>query len=537
MSRFRFNPWGITILTAVAVRVWAWCVWQGSPLRSIGRIPGLDCMTHLELGALFRRGQGVFTPYKMLYVLTGGDSRALIGAQLVLGIATALCVAYIMLRLTGKRTAAAIAGAITAVAGNALMYELVPLQESTSLFLTAASMAALLWARKRRFARRPAIVAGIVLGLTGTGRPALLLWVAAAMVWSAWRLWYYRTPKRFGWLLQGLLIVWLPVTVWNIRHAAWPLPWYGSNIQYVASVAASPEITNWNDVPSVRPTAAGLVGGMAAKIGRLFSWQEIPDNLDYYFIAGKFAPVGCLLPPGILVVIGTAGLLLMMPRWRHKEGLVWLWFMTAAAIFTCYYPVGRYRVALTPVWAVAAVWLLMSLRRRPVWAAMALAIVTAGQVCAQVPFLPPYRVSDYTMWMLALEQSGAPAAEIDDAGWQAVAASGGGERETARLLQRLVGSDQLDAAEWVLAHYPGQDLCRRYYAGLIALGRGRAAECRDRLLALPVGELPPELRESHAFYLGEAYRLTGDREAARRVWRPLMESARYRQLIGERLSL
>jgi len=101
-------------------------------------------MTHLELGALFRRGQGVFTPYKMLYVLTGGDSRALIGAQLVLGIATALCVAYIMLRLTGKRTAAAIAGAITAVAGNALMYELVPLQESTSLFLTAASMSALL---------------------------------------------------------------------------------------------------------------------------------------------------------------------------------------------------------------------------------------------------------------------------------------------------------------------------------------------------------------------------------------------------------
>ena len=531
-----FMPWGAVLLTAAAVRLWTFAAWRVSPLRALGEIPGLDCLTQLELGALFRRGQGVFTPFKMLYLLAGGDPCRLTGWQLAAGVVAALCVTYAMLRLTGSRRAACAAGIVSALAGNALMYEVVPLQESTTLLLTAASFAALLWARKHRFAPLPAVGAGFVLGLAGTGRPSLLLWVLAALIWAALRLRRYRAPRRFGWLALGLLLVWIPVTAWNIRHASWPLPWYGSNVRYALSVAASPELADWNAVPAEPPPVSSIFGGLPRKAALLFHWRVIPDNLDYPFIAKRFAPVGRLIPPALLVLFGAAGLLTMLPRWRRKEGLVLLWFMTAAAVFTCYFPVGRYRATLTPVAAIAAVWWFKTPRPLYRWAFASFGAVLAAEL-ALTPFLPARRrVSDYTLWMLALERSGAPAAEIDAAGWEALWASQGGVRETARLLQRLVASDRLAAAREVLTAYPGDDPCRRYFAALLELGEGRADACRDRLAALEPDDLPPELRGDRAFYLGEAYRLTGDPAAARQAWAPLMEEPRYRRLIDQRLS-
>ena len=165
-----------------------------SPLSSYSEIPGLDMKTHLELGALFARGEGVFALYRLAAALIPHPA-GLVLFQSFAGCIIALLAAFTAFRLFGKRLTALAAGLFAAWYGNAVLYELVTLPETLNVLTALAAAAALLQAKRRHWQPGWCAAAGALLALTATGRPVGVAAVTAALIWSGWHLFRRRFRK------------------------------------------------------------------------------------------------------------------------------------------------------------------------------------------------------------------------------------------------------------------------------------------------------------------------------------------------------
>ncbi|MGE4564883.1 MAG: hypothetical protein AB7F32_08430 [Victivallaceae bacterium] len=498
----------IVALAALLVRVVFFYYWEFSPLAVFHQLDGLDMKTHLELGALCVKGQVLLTPYRLLTGLLPAPW-AIVCCQMAMGTLTALLATWIAFRLTGAKFYALFAGLATAAYAPALLYEMMTLQESLTAFLAAAAVAAVLNARRRRFANGPVLLAGIALALAATGRPATVPLVGALTLWLAVYLVRRRRKLRpvMLTLALGMLLVWGPTGIYNGIKFGWPLPFYGGNIGYLATVGSRASIESWDiteDADAATPAAAPrIVSAFIKKVPLLFAPYEIPDNLNFHFISDKFAPFDILPGPGLCWPLGLAGIVLLFwsGQWRRRQGLMLLYFGTLLLLVTAYYPTGRHRMLLYPALMLLAVYPFYS---RPLKRSLPLA---AALLAAGLFFIPAnlVRPGDNFNWALALEKMPNPTedpAKIYLFNYR----NSFSEIDFARLVNYLIKKSRYQEASAVVLSHPVKSSFYFYYLGLLELVNNNPSGAEMALSQVRIGDLP-EMAASCYFYYGEALRL------------------------------
>ncbi len=525
MLKIRIRTVYLTVCAAaVLFRLGALYEFFHSPLAHYSNVPGLDMKTHLELGALFARGEGVFALYRLAAAVIP-QSAGLILLQSAAGCLIALLAAFTALRLFRNRLTALAAGLFAAWYGNAVLYELVTLPETLNVLTALAAFAALLQARRRHWAPGWCTAAGALTALMGTGRPVGIAAVGAALAWSIWHLYRRKSRKGAAAMAIGLIAVWGPVTVWNGLHG-WPLPIYGSNFTYAAKVAEQTELTSWNvDAKSEEISVLRIASGFCLKLPKVFSIKEIPDNLNYYFLKERFTFMRLSVPAALLITLGLAGMLTALCRKNRRGIMLILWVFALSVIFAAYYPAGRYRLVLYPYLAVFSGYLLTALTLPGRGTASFAAVLVAALEWMITPYPAIRRAADHTAWGMALLLQKAPAEEADREFMDAIRLSNGAPREMARVLHRMLQANRPVDARKLLREYPGNDPYRRFYDALLDFGDGSILEARRKLEAMQ-NEVPPEVKAQYFYFLGEACRRTGSGKAAAAAYRELLKMVR-----------
>lgn len=530
---------------AAAVRLWVYASWLESPLRWFHRVPGLDMQTLLEFGQRLVDGIGLFTLHRTLvagvWLANGGAHHVefLAAVQCLLGFLAALLVARITLHLFGKRLWALAAGVVAALYSPALMYEVTMLQESIVTFTVLLSFASWQWAREKRFTPGRAATAGILLGAATIGRPTALLWAAGAIVLS------FPPFRRKSTLRRGLVVAagcvgfWLAVGVLNYVHTGSANPFFNV-LPYATQINAAA------DLPSPAPAAETAENSLTERLAPLFrvGWNalrripllfaadEIPDNLNFYFIRHVFRPLRFLPGPELLVPAALAGILLLAGSGRllRREGVVLLIVALLAPPLCGLHPVGRYRLLLYPYFAILAVcafrWMTLrgGLPRRTriiIGTGVLAAVFGANHWFGTGAFL---RSTDFVAWGIAAEYpEGRPTPVSMKSFSEALTRSGGRNQAAAvNLLTRLIGLRQFGAAEALARReleIPGINRSlMHYYAGLSLLGAGNPSGAAAEFAASRPEEIPPLAGKLH-FFRGEAERLRGNMEEAERHYR------------------
>ena len=534
---------------AAGVRLWVYASWLESPLHWFHRVPGLDMQTLLEFGQRLVDGSGLFTLHRTLiagvWLANGGDHHVefLAAVQCLLGFLGALLVTRITLHLFGKRRRALAAGAVAALYSPALMYEVTMLQESIVTFAVLLSFAGWQWAREKRFAPGRAVAAGILLGLAAIGRPIALLWVFGAIVLSFPPFRRRSTLRRGFTVAAGCLALWAAVGVLNQLHTGSANPFfnvfpYAIQVNSPAAAATAPAPA----LPGTGPATEAADNFMTAKLAPLFRIginalrripllflaDEIPDNLNFYFIRQKFTPLRFLPGPELLIPAALAGILLLAFSGRlfRREGLVLLIVVLLAPPLCALHPVGRYRLMLIPAFAIAATYPFLlhwgrKYTRRVVFTNFT--VVAAAFLLNWNQFGAISRSTDFVAWALAQEaQSGGVTEESCNSFYEAFRLSGGRNQSAAvNLLSRLIGANAFDPAEKIalqtLEAGAENPHLIAYYLGLIRMGRGEFAEAERIFEAIPP-EAIEALQMKYHFFYGETLRLQGKYEAARKAY-------------------
>ncbi len=508
-------------ITAAAVRLAVFLALRRSPLSCFHLVPGLDMMTHWELGRRLAAGLGIFTPYRFL-IAAAGTPPILTACQMLGGVLTALLAAFCAFRLWGSKGIALAAGLLAALYAPPLLYECVALQESLMALLGIAALAMLLEAHRRRFSPGALAVAGMALGLTGLGRPSALPFLAAGLCWLTFTP-RRRSPgfrKRVGFLVCGMLIVWLPVIGWNWHRAKWPLPFYGNNFSYLLSVAQTPSLTDWSQAQNgethtgpnrFSPVRTAI--GFLHKIPTALSPREIPDNLNYHFLRRHFSPLAALPDPVVVIPAALAGLVLLLIaacRGKRRDWLIIGYLLTMGLCMTAYYPTGRYRLVLYPALAICAVYPFYHMLRGSRRDRLMAGIVTIVLCLISWGLMPPAprRAADSTAWALALEKMPNPP---ESPLLYHLEAYSGNRRDPAYLVRAitpLLTAGQYAAAENVLKYFEGAPVWRDYYAALLALPTGHPEETEQLLRRIPPDALP-EMQVQRWYFLAESLRRQG----------------------------
>ncbi|MBQ7393499.1 MAG: hypothetical protein IJV89_04020 [Lentisphaeria bacterium] len=525
MRKLRIRTvYGAVFAAALLFRVGVLCEFFHSPLAHYWRIPGLDMKTHLELGAMFAGGEGVFALYRLITAWVPHPA-GLVFLQSLAGCLIALLTALITLRLFGRKGAALLAGLLAAWYGNAVLYELVTLPETLNILTVLAGFAAVLQAKRKKFAGVWSLCAGILLALSATGRPVNVIAVLAILLWAGCQLYRKKARKGAAALLAGLCLVWVPVTAWNALHG-WPLPVYGSNFQYAAQVAEKTDLASWNVGEKKEAVSVlRIAGSFPVKLLKVFSIREIPDNLNYYFLKNRFIFMRFAVPAALLISLGTAGMITLLCRKNRRGIMLMLWLLALSLIFAAYYPAGRYRLILYPYFAVFAAIFFTELLRPGRALPILAGILTLSCQWMITPHPAILRAADHTAWGMALIFANAPEEAADREFMEAVRLSGGAPRETARVLHRLMLKNRPAEARKLLREYPGNDPYRIFYDALLDFGDGSILEARRKLEALQ-NSVPPEVRPQYFYFLGEACFRTGAGAEAVDAYRELLKMTR-----------
>ncbi len=527
----RGSVYWIVGLTAAAVRLSVFAAARESPLSRFHLIPGLDMMTHWELGRRLASGAGVFTPFRLLVAAAGSPDRLML-LQMSCGALSSLLVTFCALRLWRNRKTALIAGVLASLYAPPLLYECTALQEPLLAFLNLLAFAVMLDAHRRRFSPASLVEAGGALGLAGTGRPSSLPFLLFALCWLS------LSPRRGspgilrrGCLLcTGLLAVWIPVVSWNWLHAKWPLPFYGGNISYIADVIQSPSLRDWNRAaPAERrardPRAfmSRAVAGFLRKAPLMLSPREIPDNLNYHYLRQRLAPLSVLPGPLLVLPAATAGMALMAFSGRRSCGRNWLLLGCMLGMSVCaiaYYPVGRYRLILYPALILSAIYPLALMFRRTRKDFTTCGITVPVVCCASWCLMPPVpeRAADAAAWAMALDRMPDPPERSIRYHLEAYARSRRNPVYLTRAITPLLKARRHAEAAAVLKSFEGDAAWRAYYTALLELASGRPEEAERLLRGIRPDDLPG-MQVPHQYFLAESLRGQGRGDEAAAIAR------------------
>jgi 4-amino-4-deoxy-L-arabinose transferase-like glycosyltransferase len=479
----------------------------------------------------------------MLHAVTGGDLLAPRIANALLGTANVALVMRLG-KLTFGRPAGLIAGALCAAHGTFLFEEGKVMKTALGVTLATATLVLLVEARLRTAAARTGVraapapaerrvrgaswwlAAGVAGAATALVRENFLLFVAAAVLWTAWRFRASGLRPALA-LAAGAAAGLLPSTLHNFSsdHELLPITSQAGQNLYTGVHAGNPhggylvpdyvrrsprfeeadfaaeaerrtgrtmtpgEVSRYwlgRAVAELRGDPGRLPVLFARKLGLLYNDFEIPDDEDVRFFR-RYAPALRLPLPGFggIAVLGLAGLLLALRRRRAPPELV-LFVATYTVSVALFFVFSRYRLPLVAPLAVFAGSLLeegwraaRGRRWRPVAAGVLVCVPIAAFVFRPLHVSTTFANSHLSLG-IAHEVGGRPDEALAE--YRAGLAL---EPDDAKLLRRAarIASDRAAA---------GGDLP----AALELLGRAAAANPSD-----------PDLRFRHGVLLGAAGRL------------------------------
>lgn len=344
-------PYLFVLFLASAVRAW-WAVEVVSgPMSELSRIDGLDMKTHLELGRLFARGESIFTPYRALCGALSSEYVKVLGFQYAAGVLLALLMTWAALTLWGKCRIAVLSGVFGALYGPELVYESITLPESLNAFFIFAAAAAALLAAKKKFSAPSLLLGGAAAGLAAVGRPATLLFAAGLTVF----LLRHAGKKRFFFVLAGVAAVFVPIGIYHFCRGFCILPFYGSNLAYIAEVGqrVSPGDLNASG-EGVAPLR--FLGAAFAKLPSALGCVQTPNNINYGFLREHFFPAAFAIGPELLYVAGWSGVFLWLFRRRFQrfEGVMIFSCVALTLPLAAFQPLGRYKLMIFPFLSLAA---------------------------------------------------------------------------------------------------------------------------------------------------------------------------------------
>lgn len=385
----------VAVLVAVAALLKLIVVWQLADHPLVQPEAGLDTTAYADLARRVVAGDlglgpGLYYVSPLyIYVLAAGlaltDSFTAVRVVQVLAGALAVGGIWTMAREWSNARAAWMAAALVAGTGLITFYEVLILQASIDVALTAAALLSLTWALRGRGARWY-LVAGLVLGLAALNRPNMAIAAAglAGVLILQWR-W-----RPMALLIAGVIAGMAPVAVRNVVVAGeWtPVSSHGGLNFYIGNSADATGF--YQQVPGITPDISGqsrdarrvaeqalgrtlsdvetsaYFSGLAwgwirehpgaaarlflKKLGYVFHAQHIALPYSYPFFvhdantALRFYAVG----PWLLIPLGLMGLFVMLRQTTDRANtLVWISFVPIYAVsVAAFFLAERYRLPL-----------------------------------------------------------------------------------------------------------------------------------------------------------------------------------------------
>ena len=399
----------ISFVVALLMRGCFFLYYCGSPFRHFHKIAGLDMETLLRFSewGCGREFTPLFVVHRILIYLVWlfngkvHSPPAVILIQCLAGAAGAALTADLILMLWGKRKAALLAGVFYGVYAPLLLYDFTILQESSSTFLILLGVWSYFRARSRHFSGKSSYFSGLLLGLCSVGRPVAVLLAVIFPVKT-----FFEGRKKAALVLAAGVCTLLLTAVlfnrvlsnnWNpfFRVMPYTMAFHAQQIQQPVSGRAV----------SRSSAAARLFLKLPSRAARFFLAFEVPENLNYYFLRTRLTPMKHLPGPGALMPFALAGILLMLPRFRCREGILLGVMILLALPLAARDPIGRYRLHLIPYFIVAAAFFCIRLAEKKrrillLCAGAFLLSVMLNVIFYQKPF---FRTADFVAWGKAQE--------------------------------------------------------------------------------------------------------------------------------------
>ncbi len=412
MSSFRtavlnYLTYSSVFVIAAGVRIWCFLGAVTGPLSVFSGIQGLDMKTHLELGELFSRGESIYTHYRLLAALCNSEPMVLLLMQYISGILLALLLTWAAKIMIGNSDAAILAGVIGAWYGPELLYESVTLPESVNVFFIFLGFAGVLLAAKKHFSPFFLFLGGAAVAMAAVGRPATLLYAAILAVFLI----FNGGRKRFWLVLAGIMAVFLPIGIYHGIKGFNVLPFYGSNIAYIAEVGQKLSPGDLNLTAGDRFSMVDYAVAVIGKIPGAFGCVQTPNNVNYYFLREFFLPLRLSIGAAFLYVAGWSGIFfwLMRKRRRYVEILLVISVVALTLPLAAFQPLGRYKLMIYPFLTLGAADFIYrafcGLRRRKISRVMILSLLL-GTVVGFRFTGEQRRTADYLNWGIGCAETG-----------------------------------------------------------------------------------------------------------------------------------
>lgn len=407
------HPFLAVFGTALILRGVFALFYLSSPFRFFHTVPGLDMETLLRFGEWGTQGNSFFFTCHRLYTflfwkMNNGVHPVMwhVLWQALLGAAGAVMLSDVLLKLTGKKSAALCAGLLWALNPVELMYEFTTLQDSLVNFGVILSFWSFLHARKHHFAPLCTLGAGAAAGVAATGRPVAVGLVFLLFCWNIFYIYRRKLPlKRIFPFAGAILLAWGIFSTVNYFKSS-SFNCFFNPIAYTIAVNTSEgHVQKHASVPASPQAARLLTTGakMVSRIPLLWNTVELPENLNIYFLRQQIPLLK--LPFEFIMLLASVGTLLLIfsGKWRKKEGLLLLPVFSLVFFLCVRDPIGRYRLLLLPWFTLISVWTLFYCMRRKK-TALICGLLLCGFTVLSLIQTRPLRASDHFAWGWALEK-------------------------------------------------------------------------------------------------------------------------------------
>lgn len=360
--------------------------------------------------------------------LFGERTDIVLRLQAVLGALTAVLVLLIAVRFM-PLWAATGSGLAMALYAPAVMFDSVLLRAGLVTLLAAGLLLALVRLQEDPGRRRLWAVAGFVFGLSILAKPNIFLFFPVAVIWMgliARRARVEHPVRCFAIFLIAFAAPLLPAAARNIAvgapitslttrgpyafvngnaSASTGVGWFAEETQKELLDGQAREILNRTEaglldtvlatVATHRDDPLGFVTLQLRKAAALFNAHEVPNNVRFHVLERMVPLLGWLPAYWLVAPLAAVGLLLAL---RRREMWVLLLFVIVYSTATIlFYVIGRFRLPMVPVVMVlaglGATGLVDAVRRRH-WAGIVagVAVIAATAFLVRPSEAPPSRV-------------------------------------------------------------------------------------------------------------------------------------------------